>query len=72
MDDGLKFLLLMGGVLIVARVVALILGPQTQKPVEPKSDCPSHKWSYHPVTNKLTCTECNYESGTHKTQHGEY
>jgi hypothetical protein len=20
--------------------------------------CPLHKWSYHPVTNRLSCTKC--------------
>jgi hypothetical protein len=28
------------------------------------SPCPPHKWTYHPVTNRLTCTECNYEAGS--------
>lgn len=29
-----------------------------------KDDCPPHKWTYHPVTNKLTCTRCNYVAGS--------
>lgn len=26
--------------------------------------CPPHKWTYHPKTEKLTCTLCNYEAGS--------
>ena len=29
-----------------------------------KKDCPPHRWSYHPVTDKLTCQECNFEAGS--------
>jgi len=24
-----------------------------------------HDWSHHPSTNKLTCTKCNFEAGSH-------
>lgn len=26
--------------------------------------CPPHDWTYHPVTNKLTCAKCNYVAGS--------
>jgi len=26
-------------------------------------NCPPHGWSYHPQTNKMTCTKCNFEAG---------
>ncbi len=35
-------------------------------------NCPPHKWSHHPVNNKLTCTLCNLEPGQVKTENGEY
>lgn len=26
--------------------------------------CKVHRWSHHPETKKLTCTECSYVAGT--------
>lgn len=26
--------------------------------------CPPHTWAYHPVTDRLTCTRCNYVAGS--------
>lgn len=36
-----------------------------KKPVEviAKFDCPPHKWTYHPITQRMTCVVCNYEAG---------
>lgn len=34
----------------------------------PKKKCSPHVWSIHPVTNKLTCTECGYVAGSDKTE----
>lgn len=27
-------------------------------------NCPPHKWTYHPATERLTCTLCNLEAGS--------
>jgi hypothetical protein len=61
-------------VLLGVFLLAHILKKAADKPpVEeaPKSDCPPHKWSYHPVTDKLTCTACNFEAGSYN-RNGEY
>lgn len=29
-----------------------------------EGQCPPHDWTYHPVTDKLTCTRCNYVAGS--------
>lgn len=33
--------------------------------------CPPHKWTYHPVTNRLTCTLCNFVAGQDFNPRGE-
>lgn len=35
-----------------------------------RKDCPPHKWAHHPVTDKLTCTICNYVAGSDFTPRG--
>lgn len=34
-------------------------------------NCPPHKWTYHPKTNRLTCTLCNYEAGSGSQESGD-
>jgi hypothetical protein len=34
-----------------------------QSSQEKKQPCDLHDWSYHPVTKKLTCTECGFVAG---------
>lgn len=73
MDDAFLLVILLFGVVILARLVTLALGPTQQERVgRIASSCPPHKWSIHPVTNKHQCTECDYVAGTYKTEHGEY
>ena len=54
-------------VLILVVAVSAAIGTSTTK-----KRCSPHKWSIHPATNKLTCTECGYEAGSHENEHGEY
>lgn len=37
---------------------------ELRKELGHKEDCPPHKWTYHPVSSKLTCTRCNYVAGS--------
>jgi hypothetical protein len=34
------------------------------EPGQEGGNCPPHDWTYHPVTDKLTCTRCNYVAGS--------
>lgn len=37
------------------------------------TDCPPHKWAYHPQTDRLTCIRCNFEAGSYEpTDNGNY
>lgn len=60
----------------VATFIALLatVMNSAMNPTPPKKRCSPHKWSIHPETNKLTCTEpgCGYVAGTNKTERGEY
>lgn len=66
---GLIFILI--GTLVVSKLVSLFVGVG-EPPAAQKEPCKLHKWSTNPATEKLQCTECNYVSGTHTTDGGNY
>jgi hypothetical protein len=35
-----------------------------------EKNCPPHKWTYHPTTERLTCTVCNYIAGSNHEPRG--
>lgn len=55
---------------VVALLVTLMRAGLNATP--PTKECKPHKWSIHPATEKLTCTECSYVAGTNKTDTGQY
>lgn len=63
----MEFILLGIGII----VFALFVGAMTEESKEelelirrtPIITCLHHSWSVNPVSNKLTCTRCNFEAG---------
>jgi hypothetical protein len=64
------------GVVFVGLTLFAIFNPPPKADVNstlpPKEDCKLHKWTYHPETNRMTCTECSLVAGTYATSNGEY
>lgn len=67
-DVLLNFVLIGGFAILVGIAMNAMLKGETPKPKE----CKPHKWSHHPETHKLTCTECGYEAGTDKIEPRDY
>lgn len=59
------FLIVMVSLLIVVTNIYKTDKKQLEEyRASPKKECPPHKWSIHPVTDKYTCQECNFVAGS--------
>lgn len=59
----MEFLFILA-VWIAIGVMASGMQRKAKEAKEYKGPCDIHKWTYHPETERLTCTECGFEAGS--------